>query len=101
MGAVLGDFGNSIRFTDQPAMPIVLQRFPYTVQLMIAAALYSTLLSLILGTISALKQNSWLDVAVRIFAIGGIATPSRPAAAGWPCWAAPPKPVWPRTSSPA
>src|SRR5271156_1025527 len=29
-----------------------------------------------LGTISALKQNSWLDVAVRIFAIGGIATPS-------------------------
>jgi len=29
-----------------------------------------------LGTISALKQNSWLDVCVRVFAIGGIATPS-------------------------
>src|SRR6202012_4432672 len=26
--------------------------------------------------ISALKQNTWLDVAVRVFAIGGIATPS-------------------------
>ena len=68
-GAILGDFGNSIRFTDQPAMPIVLQRFPYTVQLMIAAALYSTVLSLILGTISALRPYSPLDQAVRTFAI--------------------------------
>jgi len=68
-GAILGDFGNSIRFTDQPAMPIVLQRFPYTVQLMIAAALYSTVLSLILGTVSALRPYSPLDQAVRTFAI--------------------------------
>ncbi len=68
-GAILGDFGNSIRFTDQPAMPIVLQRFPYTVQLMIAAALYSTVLSLILGTVSALRLYSPLDQAVRTFAI--------------------------------
>src|SRR5262249_13868829 len=54
---------------DQPAMPIVLQRFPYTVQLMIAAALYSTVLSLILGTVSALRPYSPLDQAVRTFAI--------------------------------
>jgi peptide/nickel transport system permease protein len=68
-GAILGDFGNSIRFTDQPAMPIVLQRFPYTVQLMIAAALYSTVLSLILGTVSAVRPYSPIDQAVRTFAV--------------------------------
>ena len=34
------------------------------------------LIAIPLGTISALKQNSWIDVAVRVFAIGGIATPS-------------------------
>lgn len=68
-GAILGDFGNSIRFTDQPAMPIVLQRFPYTVRLMLAAALYSTVLSLILGIISAVRPYSLLDQAVRTFAV--------------------------------
>jgi peptide/nickel transport system permease protein len=68
-GAIFGDFGDSIRFTDQPAMPIVLQRFPYTVQLMIAAALYSTVLSLVLGTVSAVRPYTLLDQSVRTFAI--------------------------------
>ncbi len=68
-GAILGDFGNSIRFTDQPAMPIVLQRFPYTLQLMVSAALYSTVLSLVLGTLSAIRPYSPLDQGVRTFAI--------------------------------
>ena len=52
-GAIRGDFGDSLRFLGQPAMPIVLERFPFTVQLMLAAAAYSTVLSLILGTVSS------------------------------------------------
>ena len=50
-------------------MPIVLERFPFTVQLMLAAALYSTVLSLILGTISAVRPHSWVDQVVRTFAV--------------------------------
>lgn len=68
-GALFGDFGDSIRFTDQPAMPIVLERFPLTLQLMLAAAAYSTILSLILGTLSALRPYSAVDQAVRTFAV--------------------------------
>lgn len=68
-GALFGDFGDSIRFTDQPAMPIVLERFPLTLQLMLAAAAYATILSLILGTISALRPYSLVDQAVRTFAV--------------------------------
>jgi peptide/nickel transport system permease protein len=68
-GALFGDFGDSIRFTDQPAMPIVLERFPLTLQLMVAAAAYSTVLSLILGTVSALRPYSAVDQAVRTFAV--------------------------------
>jgi peptide/nickel transport system permease protein len=34
------------------------------------------LVAIPLGTISALKQNTWLDLAVRTVAIAGIATPS-------------------------
>jgi ABC-type dipeptide/oligopeptide/nickel transport system permease component len=68
-GAIFGDFGNSLRFIGQPAMPIVLERFPLTLQLMGAAAGYSIGLSLILGTISALRPYSMVDQLVRGFAI--------------------------------
>ena len=68
-GVLFGDFGDSIRFTDQPAMPIVLERFPLTLQLMLAAAGYATILSLILGTASALRPYSLVDQAVRTFAV--------------------------------
>jgi peptide/nickel transport system permease protein len=68
-GAMFGDFGDSLRFIGQPAMPIVLERFPFTVQLMAVAAGYSIVLSLILGTISALRPYSVVDQIVRGFAI--------------------------------
>jgi peptide/nickel transport system permease protein len=68
-GAVRGDFGDSLRFIGQPAMPIVLERFPFTLQLMLAAAAYSTVLSLILGTLSAVHPYSWTDQVVRTFAV--------------------------------
>jgi ABC-type dipeptide/oligopeptide/nickel transport system permease component len=68
-GAVAGDFGTSLRFIGQPAMPIVLERLPLTVQLMVAAALYSTVFSLVFGTMSAVRPYSWLDRIVRSFAI--------------------------------
>jgi ABC-type dipeptide/oligopeptide/nickel transport system permease component len=68
-GAIRGDFGDSLRFLGQPAMPIVLERFPFTLKLMLAAAAYSTVLSLILGTMSAIRPYSWVDQVVRTFAI--------------------------------
>jgi peptide/nickel transport system permease protein len=68
-GAIRGDFGDSLRFLGQPAMPIVLERFPFTIQLMLAAAAYSTILSLILGTLSAVRPYSWIDQVVRTFAV--------------------------------
>jgi peptide/nickel transport system permease protein len=40
------------------------------------ATVIAILIAVPLGTISALKQNTWIDVVVRTFAIGGIATPS-------------------------
>ncbi len=68
-GAIRGDFGDSLRFLGQPAMPIVLERFPFTAQLMLAAAAYSTVLSLILGTLSAVRPYSGMDRIVRTFAV--------------------------------
>jgi ABC-type dipeptide/oligopeptide/nickel transport system permease component len=68
-GAIAGDFGDSLRFIGQPAMPIVIERFPFTLQLMAVAAGYSIVLSLLLGTISAVRPYSLIDQVVRGFAI--------------------------------
>src|SRR5262249_46747338 len=68
-GAIFGDFGDSLRFIGQPAMPIVLERVPLTIQLMAVAAGYSIVLSLILGTISAVRPYSPIDQGLRGFAI--------------------------------
>ena len=40
------------------------------------ATVVAILIAIPLGTISALKQNSWIDHVVRTVAIAGIATPS-------------------------
>jgi peptide/nickel transport system permease protein len=40
------------------------------------ATLVAVLLAIPLGTLAALKQDTWVDYAVRIFSIAGLATPS-------------------------
>jgi len=42
----------------------------------VMATVFAILIAIPLGTISALKQNSWIDHVVRTVAIAGIATPS-------------------------
>src|SRR5206468_3962655 len=51
-------------------------RFALSVQLAIMATVVATLLAIPLGIIAALKQDSWVDYAVRIFSIAGLAMPS-------------------------
>jgi peptide/nickel transport system permease protein len=40
------------------------------------ALLLSTIIAIPLGTIAALKQDTWVDYAIRVFSIAGLATPS-------------------------
>ena len=40
------------------------------------ATLIAVALSIPLGTVSALKQNTWIDLVVRTFSIAGLATPA-------------------------
>src|SRR3954454_10929617 len=59
--AVQGDFGRSIR-TRQPVGEAIRERLPATLELGLAAVVLSTTTALIVGTISALKRNSWIDI---------------------------------------
>ncbi len=74
-GIVRFDFGTSM-WSGKPVATEILARLPISLEIAILGTAVAIAIAIPLGTISALRQNTWLDVAVRIFAIGGIATPS-------------------------
>lgn len=61
----VGDFGTSIRFR-APAMQLVLERMPATLQLAGASVLLALLLAIPIGVLAAVYRNSWFDVLVTI-----------------------------------
>lgn len=74
-GYFIGDLGISM-WTSQPITHEIAIRFKLSLQLAIMTTVISILIAIPLGTISAVKQNTWIDYAVRTFSIAGIAMPS-------------------------
>jgi peptide/nickel transport system permease protein len=74
-GIVRFDFGDSM-WTGRPITYEVWIRLELSLELAIMATLVATLLSIPLGTIAALKQDTWIDYSVRIFSIAGLSVPS-------------------------
>ncbi len=74
-GFATGDFGTSM-WSGKPVIQEIATRIPVSLEIAILATLVAVAIAIPLGTISALKQNSWLDHIVRTVAIAGIATPS-------------------------
>jgi len=69
------DFGNSM-WTGRPITYEIAIRLQLSLQLAIMATLVAVLLSIPLGTIAALRQDTWVDYVVRVFSIAGLAMPS-------------------------
>jgi peptide/nickel transport system permease protein len=69
------DFGVSM-WTDAPITEEIKLRFALSLQLALMASTIATLLAIPLGILAAVKQDSWIDYAVRVFSIAGLATPS-------------------------
>jgi peptide/nickel transport system permease protein len=74
-GLVRLDFGVSM-WTGAPITEEIRLRFALSLQVAVMATVVATLLAIPLGVIAALKQDTWIDYAVRIFSIAGLATPS-------------------------
>lgn len=72
--ALTGDFGASYRW-QMPALDLVLDRLPATVELAVAGLLFSVLLAVPLGVLSAVHRGSWIDRLGRSFAVLGQAMP--------------------------
>jgi peptide/nickel transport system permease protein len=73
--ALHGDLGRSIRGDRSPALELVLERLPATLQLASISASLSFLIGLPLGVLAALKRGSFVDTLSRIVALLGQATP--------------------------
>lgn len=73
--AVQGDLGTSIRH-QQPALEMVLARFPATLQLLGASLLIAIGVALPLGILSALHPDSWIDRFGVMLALVGQALPN-------------------------
>ncbi|HEY1259119.1 MAG TPA: ABC transporter permease [Stellaceae bacterium] len=69
------DFGTSM-WSGKPVAFEIATRLPISLEIALLATVVALLLAIPLGTLSALKQNSWIDLVARTFAIAGIATPS-------------------------
>ena len=69
------DFGVSM-WTGSPISEEIKLRFALSLQVALMASTIATLLAIPLGILAAVKQDTWIDYAVRIFSIAGLATPS-------------------------
>lgn len=74
-GFLTFDLGNSM-WTGQPIAEEISLRFHLSLQVAIMATLTAIFIAIPLGTISAIKQDTWIDYLVRAFSIAGIAMPS-------------------------
>src|ERR671934_525761 len=74
LGALHFDFGLSM-WTGRPIVHEVAIRLELSLQLTIMASIIATLLAVPLGALAALKQDTWVDYAIRLFSIAGLAMP--------------------------
>jgi len=75
LGILRLDFGTSM-WTGAPIIEEIKLRATLSFQLAVMATAIAVALAIPLGVVAALKQDTWVDYAVRIFSIAGLATPS-------------------------
>jgi peptide/nickel transport system permease protein len=63
-------------WTGSPIWDEIKLRFALSLQVAIMATIVAVVLAVPLGVLAALKQDSWVDYAVRVFSIAGLAVPS-------------------------
>jgi ABC-type dipeptide/oligopeptide/nickel transport system permease component len=70
-----GDLGTSFR-TDRPVVDLILERYPATIELALAAMLIAISIAIPLGVIAGKNRGTLLDNALSVVALIGISLPS-------------------------
>ncbi len=76
IGNVLqGDFGDSIQ-AHRPVLTMISEQAGATIQLALVAMVLAIIIGVVLGTVSALRRNSWVDTLCSLVALFGVSMPS-------------------------
>jgi peptide/nickel transport system permease protein len=70
-----GDMGTSLR-TGDPVATVILNRLPATLELALLATLFSLLIAIPAGILSAVRRNGIIDAVARIVALIGLSVPN-------------------------
>lgn len=73
--ALQGNLGFSIR-QGREVLPLILERFPVTLELAILSVIIALMVGLPIGVISALRRNTWIDLFGRVFSMLGLSVPN-------------------------
>jgi peptide/nickel transport system permease protein len=74
-GVLHGNLGTSFRY-NQSVTHLLVQRYPYTLQLTLAALVVAILLSIPAGVHSARTRNAWDDRAISVVSLFGLSFPN-------------------------
>jgi peptide/nickel transport system permease protein len=74
-GVLHGNLGMSLRY-NQSVSKLLAQRYPYTLQLTLAALLVAVLLSIPAGVRSARRRNEWDDRTISVVSLFGLSFPN-------------------------
>jgi len=72
--AVQGDFGESLYY-HVPAIKLITERLPASLELAVAAMLFALLVAVPLGILSAVKRGSFIDLGSMLGALFGLSMP--------------------------
>ncbi|WP_191567636.1 ABC transporter permease [Metabacillus idriensis] len=75
-GALLFDFGPSIKWENQTVNELIASGFPVSALIGLQAILLATVLGIVLGILAAIRHNSAIDYFSMIIAILGLSVPS-------------------------
>ncbi len=75
VGVLHGDFGYSM-WTGKPISHEIAIRLELSIEVAIMATLLALAIALPLGTLSAVFRDTWIDQAIRVISIAGLAVPS-------------------------
>lgn len=74
-GVLHGDLGKSLRF-NQSVSRLILQRYPFTLQLTIAALLVAIIIAIPAGVRSAQRRGKWDDKLLSVVSLFGLSFPN-------------------------
>lgn len=74
-GIMQGDLGTSYA-QNRPVWDIFFEKFPNTFKLAVASVVVTVLLSIPLGILAAVKNNTWVDTVCSTFSFVGLAMPN-------------------------